>query len=172
MSNSDLETYLEKLEDFDSAMLVTRRGSELRARPMAIASVTDAGRLAFLTSIDSGKVEEITDDPRVNLALQNGSRFMSISGNVMTSRDRARIDALWSATYEPWFPKGKNDPTVTVLEVIPTYAEYWDNSGVQAIEALFQLGKAVLSDETPDFSDDAHDKIDFPAAKRTGTDAS
>ena len=56
MSNSDLETYLEKLEDFDSAMLVTRRGSEIRARPMSIAAVSRKGRLSFLTSVDSGKL--------------------------------------------------------------------------------------------------------------------
>ena len=89
---------------------------------------------------------------------------MSISGNAMTSRNRDSIEELWSAKYEPWFPEGKKDPTVTILEVIPTYAEYWDNSGVHGLKALFELGRAVVGDEMPTFSDDAHDKIDFPAS--------
>jgi general stress protein 26 len=162
MSNSELETYLKKLEEFDAAMLVTRRGPELRARPMAIARRSDSGRLAFLTSVESGKLEEISDDPSVNLALQNASQFMSISGTITVTRDRDRVDELWTAKYEPWFPEGKDDSTITVLDFVPTYAEYWDNSGVQGVKALYELGRAAMSGEVPSFDGEIHDKIDFP----------
>lgn len=161
MNKPELERYLEILENFDSAMLVTRRGSELRARPMDIAERANDGRVSFLTSIESGKIEEITDHPSVSLTLQKASQFMSISGNVMVSRDRGRIDELWSASYAMWFPDGKDDPTVTALEVVPMYAEYWDNSGVQGVQALFELGKAAVSGTEPDFDEDVHDKINF-----------
>jgi general stress protein 26 len=166
MSHSDLENYLKRLKDFDSAMLVTRRGAELRARPMAIAECSEDGRVSFLTSIESDKIGEITDESIVNLALQNASQFMSISGNVLISRETSKIDKLWSASYQPWFPEGKNDPTITVLIVVPTYAEYWDMSGGGGIKALFELGKAAIGGETPKFDDDVHKKIDFPTSNR------
>jgi general stress protein 26 len=165
MNKSNLAHYRELVDDFDTAMLVTKRGAELRARPMAIGSCDEDGRLSFLTSIDSGKLEEITDEPFVNLTLQGENRYLSISGTAMVSRDRQKIDDLWSPAYKVWFPEGKNDPTVTVLEVVPTYAEYWDNSGVNGVRTLLELGRAVVAGEQPDFDDDeVHQKMDFPGS--------
>jgi general stress protein 26 len=162
MTNSDLKQYLEVLDHFDSAMLVTRRGPELRARPMAIAKRHDDGRLSFLTSVDSGKLEEITDESSVNLSMQEGSRFMSVSGAAMVSREREKIEVLWSPAYQPWFPEGKDHPALAVLQVMPTYAEFWDTSGLQGVKSLFQIGKSVFTGETPEFDSDVHQKIDFP----------
>jgi len=162
VNQSDLDKYLEIVENFDSAMLVTQRGSELRARPMAIARCSKRGRLSFLTSIESGKLDEITDEPFVNLSMQGDSQFMSISGTAVVSREREKVDELWSPTYRVWFPDGKDDPTVTVLEVVPTYAEYWDNSGVEGVKSLLEIGKAAIAGETPEFDDDVHEKIEFP----------
>ena len=162
MEKSDLENYLEILESFDTAMLVTLRGNEVRSRPMAIADTSPDGRLWFLTSVESGKLEEITDSPMVNVSMQADSKFLSISGSAVATRDPEKIDQLWSASNNAWFPEGKDDPTLIVLEIVPTYAEYWDMSGVGGIQAILEIGKSIATQEKPEFDDDVHEKLDFP----------
>jgi general stress protein 26 len=162
MEKSDLENYLEILKSFDTAMLVTLRGEEVRSRPMAVADTSPDGRIRFLTSIESGKLEEITDSPMVNVSMQSNSKFLSISGTAVATRDPDMIDKLWSATDNAWFPEGKDDPTVIVLEIVPTYAEYWDRSGIEGVKAFLELGKSVVTQEQPKFDDEVHQKLDFP----------
>ena len=161
MATSDIQNYLDILRTFDNAMLVTRNGNQLRSRPMAIADVEDDGSVWFLTSVDSGKLAEITEHPDANVALQDGQRFLSISGKTMCTRDRSRRKELWSPAYSVWFPEGVEDPSLTVLAIQPTMAEYWDNSGINGMQVLFELGKSLVTDEQPQFDDAVHRKVDF-----------
>ena len=101
MNENDLKRFTEILKRFDTAMLVTRCDSELRSRPMQIADTTEDGRVWFVTNIDSGKLGEVTDNPGVNVALQADSRFLSISGTVRATRDRAKVDELWKGLLRP-----------------------------------------------------------------------
>lgn len=167
MARTDIEHLIEVLQSFDTAMLVTHRDNELRSRPMAIADHAVDGRIWFITSIDSGKIEEITESPNVNVAMQAASRFLSISGTTKVSRDRDRLASLWSLADNAWFPEGKDDPTAVVLEVVPTYAEYWDRSGLESARILFELGKSALSGEKPQLDDGAQQKIEFPESLET-----
>lgn len=158
---SDREQYLDVLQSFDTAMLVTNRDGEMRSRPMAIADHSRDGRIWFLTSIESGKLDELTEAPNVNIAMQAASRFLSVSGTTKVSRDPDKVSQLWSPAYNVWFKDGKNDPNVIVLEVVPTYAEYWDNSGVESISILFELGKSAVTGEKPQFDESIHNKVAF-----------
>ncbi len=162
MDKADLDHYMEILNSFSTAMLVTRRDRELRSRPMAIAEVSEDGAIWFLTSIESGKLEEITDEPFVNLSMQDESSYLSVSGTVMATRDREKVEELWSAADKIWFPEGKDDPSIIVMEVVPTYAEYWDHSGVEGIKSIFEIGKSLVTGEQPEFDDGVHQKLNFP----------
>lgn len=150
------------LKSFDHAMLVTQTGAELRSRPMAVADRTKDGRVWFITNVDSAKLEEITDYPAVNLAMQSDSRFLSISGTVRATRDPRRIDELWNDIQELWFPEGRNDPALILLEVVPTYAEYWDRSGVEAVRFAFDAAKAMVTGRTLGDDEGRHGKLRFP----------
>jgi general stress protein 26 len=162
VNKSGLKQYVEVLKSFDTAMLVTFRGPELRSRPMAIADYSSDGRIWFLTSIESSKLDELTETPNVNVSMQASSRFLSISGTTKATRDPARVTELWSPAYNAWFSDGKNDPDIIVLEVVPTYAEYWDNSGIEGVKTWFELGKSVVTGEEPEFDETVHQKVDFP----------
>jgi len=162
MSESELQRFKREIDRFDHAMLVTRRGeSELRSRPMRIAGSDERGHLWFISSVDSGKLEELTDDPCVNVALQQGQRFMSISGLVRVTRDQDAIDKYWSASQNVWFEKGRADPELVLLEVIPTYAEYWDRTGVEGLKLVLFEARALVTGETLDTDDSQHEKIEF-----------
>lgn len=157
MNEKDLKHFMDVLKTFDTAMLVTRRDRELRSRPMEIVDRTEDGRIWFITSIDSAKLEELTENPDVNVAMQDDPKFLSISGAVRATRDREKVDEVWKESYSAWFPEGRDDPTVVLLEIVPTYVEYWDRSGVDALKFMFS---AVTGDE-PD-AEGAHGKVDFP----------
>lgn len=105
----------ELLDEFDTAMLVTRAADgRLRARPLSFAGEHD-GRLFFSTAADSPKVAELEDDARVAVTMQDRARYVSISGTAEVSDDRALVDRLWRESWRVWFPGGKDDPALRLL---------------------------------------------------------
>lgn len=162
MQHSERKEFLDLLKNFDAAMLVTERDKELRSRPMAIAEATDDGRLWFVTSVDSAKIDEITEHPQVNVTMQANRKFLSVSGTTRATRDPEKIDELWNDALGVWFEEGRDDPELILLEVVPTYAEYWDRSGFEAARFMFEAAKSAITGETVD-EDDAgtHGKVRF-----------
>lgn len=156
------EKLIELLKSFDSAMLVTRTpAGQLRSRPMALADVESDGTLWFMTQSQSGKVEEIAHDDQVNVAMQAPSKFVSLSGQAVAVDNRLKIEELWDEAWKIWFPKGKSDPSLTLLRVRGETGEYWDNSGTSGIKYLIEAGKAYLSGTRPDVEGDPkiHGKV-------------
>jgi len=136
--------------EFDTAMLVTLTAKGgLRARPLSLSSASSLDALYFSTAIDSGKVAELEADPRVVVCLQDKRRFVSVSGVARVERDRALIDRLWSESWRIWFPGGKDDPSLCVLVVEPTDAEYWDLTGSVGLSYAFKLAKGYLTGTRP-----------------------
>lgn len=169
MNERDLNQFTDILKTFDTAMLVTQRGSELRSRPMAIADWTGDGRVWFITNIDSAKLEELTENPEVNVAMQADSRFLSISGTVRATRDRHKVDELWNESHAVWLAEGREDPALVLLEVVPTYVEYWDRSGVEALKFIFSAAKSAVTGDTLDDEEGVHRKLDFPKKESAAT---
>lgn len=159
MSN-DGRKLAELMERFSHAMLTTRRGDELRSRPMAIMDSDSDGRLLFFSNVDSGKLEELRDDPHANVSMQDEARFVSISGALKVFRDSKRAAEVWSESQREWFPAGPEDPALVLIEIEPTYAEYWDRSSVSALQLIFSPSQANL--ESLD-DDTDHGKIRLSA---------
>ena len=154
------EHFYKVVKDFDSGMLVTRAADgHLRSRPMGVAEVTDDGDLFFMTRIDSPKVKELEADPHVNLAIQGKTRFASVSGRARVVRDRAHIDRLWQESWKVWFPEGKDDPALCLLQLSPEDGEYWDNAGAKGLRYLFEAAKAYVEGTTPDVDRDQNARV-------------
>lgn len=116
------------------------------ARPMSIEKADADGTLWFVSAADSHKNQEIADDPRVWLFLQGAthSGFLSLSGTATISRDRAKIDELWSPLMKTWFTKGKDDPRITVIKVKPMAGYYWDTKhGGFVAAAKMMIGASI-----------------------------
>ena len=139
----------ELMKKFSTAMLVTHAtDGRLRARPLSFAGEHD-GRLYFSTSAESAKVEELHDDPRVAITMQDSARYISISGTAELSDDPKLIERLWREPWRVWFPDGKSDPALRILSVAPAVAEYWDQSGARGIKYLIEMAKAYATGTTP-----------------------
>jgi general stress protein 26 len=148
--------FYELLGDFNNAMLVTRMtDGSLRSRPMYVAAIDDDddGAVWFVSSIDSGKVDDMLFDEHVNVAMQGTLEYVSLSGVGEIIEDDERIASLWSDAWEIWFPEGPEDPSLGLIKVIPEHGEYWDFEGGEMFELLFEAGKAYLTDEELDYDE-------------------
>lgn len=116
-------------------------GGSHAARPMAVQEVDEAGHLWFLSASDSHKNLELDADPAVTLYFQGGphSDFLTLSGRAVVSRDRQRIEELWQPVMKTWFTEGKDDPRITVIEVIPADGYYWDTKHGMAVAGIKML---------------------------------
>ena len=115
-------------------------------RPMNVRQVDDEGNLWFLSASDSRKNQELAIDPRVKLYFQGSKHadFMQLNGQATISRDRQKIEELWSKMVETWFTEGKDDPRVTVIKITPTEGYYWDTKHGMAVAGIKMLIGAVI----------------------------
>ena len=163
MSDPDLARFLDLARAFNEAMLVTSRGGELRSRPMAIGNCTNDGRMRFITRDDSGKLSELDTNSKVNAAMQGDGTFLSLSGNARVTKDPGILDDAWNRHQRVWFAEGRDDAHLVAVEIIPTYAEYWDRRSVGILTlALEQLRHAATGETAPeDGHGREHGEVDF-----------
>jgi general stress protein 26 len=129
LREASIRKLAELLQDMNVAMLTTvASDGSLRSRPMATQQGEFDGDLWFFTRASSGKVHEVEEQSRVNLAYAEPSEnsYVSVSGRAELVRDRSRIEDLWSPIYLTWFPSGLEDPELALIRVEVEAAEYWD----------------------------------------------
>ena len=94
-------------------------------------------------------VHELQADGHVNVVMQDGRRFVSVSGVARVVQDRALVEKLWSEAWKVWFPKGKDDPSLCLLVVEPMEAAYWDMTGLHGVRYVFEMAKAYVTGTRP-----------------------
>jgi len=147
LTNQEAIDKLKELVKHEATCLLTTNLSQvpLNTRPMAVQKVCDQGNFWFLSSSDSDKNVEIEKDPRVQLFFLNTSKyeFLSIYGNATITRDRAKIEELWTDIAKAWFEQGKDDPRVTVIKVAPKEGYYWDTKDGKLVSLIKIAASAV-----------------------------
>ena len=120
----------ELMEGIDIAMCTTLGPNGYPvSRPLSTqAAAFDGERVWFFVAADSPKVEEIRAHPKVNLGYVSHAKntYVSLAGDARVYRDQALIDEMWSDALKAYFPRGRTDPNLALLEVMATSAEYWD----------------------------------------------
>ena len=131
-TESSAERVWALIEEIQVAMVVTHdgHGDHLRARPMAAHPARQENAIDFLTDVDAGKVDEVSQNDNVCLAFadQKGRRYVSVTGRANLSNDRNRIKELWSIA-DKAFWRDANDPAIWILRVAPNAAEFWESGG-------------------------------------------
>jgi len=124
----------------------------MHARPMSTQNEPFDGHvLWFFTSAPSGKTAEIQNDQNVNVSYANpgDNAWVSISGKATIVRDRDKIDQYWNAGVKPWFPQGKEDPSLALIRVDVDSAEYWDSASSTLVQVVGYI-KATLTGKAAD----------------------
>jgi general stress protein 26 len=139
------------MQEIKVPMVVTHDGSDgvMRARPMAAHLAPDANAIFFLTDGQATKDNKIDRNDSVCLVFSDirKQHYVSLTGRAELSDDRAKIRQLWSSL-DSAFWSDENDPSIRVLKITPTVAEYWNRTG--AIATAINMVKAALTGSQPE----------------------
>lgn len=159
------EQLYELIDGIETAMLTTRRqDGSLVSRPMQTQARRSGTNLWFMTSLETGKVEEIEAEPQVNLGYyKDGTReFVSVSGRARIIRDRQTIRELYAPDWKAWLGDegghrngGPDDPRIALIEVTADSAAYLKSTHSRPV-ALFQIAKALATGNPPKAGDLGH----------------
>lgn len=135
------------------ATVTTRTADgDLVSRPLAVLERDFDGTVWFFTADPSPKTDDIAHDAHVNVAYVDGQSVVSLAGTATVERDRARIDEFWNPWAEAWFTEGKDDPSVALLRVDATTAEYWHIDKPAVVRAV-EIVKALATGTPPDVAE-------------------
>lgn len=160
-----LDELYELIDDMEIALLTTRRPDGLLVtRPMA---TQDRGPLAdiwFVTNIETFKIEELRQDPNVNLGYYNpGTReWVSVSGRATITQDRAKIRELHQADWRAWFENeggardgGPDDPRLALI-LVEAQAVHYMKAKYSRPRALFEYVRGIVTGTDPDIGREEH----------------
>lgn len=156
--NTELEKFYALIEDLDTAMMTTRRADgHLRSRAMANQKPAEGADLWFVTSADSAKLDDLAQDPHVNLTYYKDRtrEWISVSGTATISRDRATIRKLYQPDWKLWFPDEgdprhgtADDPRFVLIGVRVHAAEFLEVNKPQVV-VLYELVKGWVTGTEP-----------------------
>ncbi|CAF0896565.1 unnamed protein product [Adineta ricciae] len=149
----DLEKLFKIIHNVKYAMLTTvNEDGTLHSRPMVNKQADSFhGELWFFTQRSAHKVTEVkkgSEEVNISYADPENQSYVSISGRADLVDDNTKKRDLWSESLKAWFPKGLDDPDLTLLRITIGEAEYWDSSST-VMQKLYGLAKAtILGDHT------------------------
>jgi general stress protein 26 len=148
----DIDRVWELMKKIGFAMLVTRDGDRLRARPMSAFLERERNAIYFLTDARRHKDEEIARDPHINLSFADASdqKYVSVTGTAAVSNDRAKIKELFSTPAKAWW-ESADDPNIRILKITPDDAEFWDTPG--SVISYVKMAAAAVTGSRPDLGD-------------------
>ncbi|TVY35037.1 Protein bli-3 [Lachnellula cervina] len=160
IDDATIKEKIEGLSEFISAskfgMMTTRHGSSgaLVSRCMALAAKEGGGvDLIFHTNTESGKTDDITSDPHINIAfLNNSGEWASISGTSEIITDRSVVEKYYSSSLKAWLGDlgdgthdgGPKDPRIGVIKVTAQTATYAVNRK-NAISRVAEIAQGVVT---------------------------
>jgi general stress protein 26 len=154
----ELSKLFETIEELETAMLTTRRSDgHLVSRAMANQKHAPGADLWFVTTEGGHKLDELANDPHVNLAYYKDRtrEWVSIAGLARISRDRDTIRQLYAADWKAWFPNEGDprhgtpeDPRMVLIGVDVHSAVYLEINKPQPV-VLYEIAKGWITGTDP-----------------------
>lgn len=143
-TSEGMQKIADLIDGVGPGMLTTRSPDtdKLGSRPMHPLAMDAQGSLWFFTQAQADK-EAPYGDLNLSFAHPDKGTYVSLSGSATLLDDREKIDALWSPMAKPWFPEGKDDPSLRLLRVDVHEAEYWDSSSSKMVRLLAMAASIV-----------------------------
>lgn len=126
--------------------------------PMTAFTEPEAGKIWFYTNTHSGLAQAAQSGTKAMFIVQAKDQELQacIGGTLRARFDAMHRDKFWSPIVAAWFPKGKDDPDLTLLCLDCSDAEIW-LSEQGPIKFGWEIAKANLTGSTPDIG--AHAKV-------------
>jgi general stress protein 26 len=159
---NELAKLYEMIDALDTAMLTTRRrDGHLVSRAMANQKHAPGADLWFVTTGSSGKLEDLTNDPHINLAYYKDRtrEWISVAGIAKISRDREIIRQLYAEDWKIWFPDEGDprhgtaeDPRMVLIGVDVHSAVFLEVNKPQPV-VLYEIAKGWFTGTMPDLGE-------------------
>jgi general stress protein 26 len=155
----ELAKLFEMIDELETAMLTTRRhDGHLVSRAMANQKHAPGADLWFVTAEGSGKLDDLSNDPHINLAYYKDRtrEWISVAGLAKISRDRDTIRQLYASDWKAWFadegdPRHgtPDDPRMVLIGVEVHSAVFLEVNKPQPI-VLYEIAKGWVTGTEPD----------------------
>lgn len=147
-----LEKLVGMIKDIDVALFTTvGEGGYLVSRPLSTKTTAfDGSIIWFFTEADTAKVSELKRNSKVNVAYSSHKKnsYVSFAGDARLNRDRELIHTFWNDALKAFFPKGKDDPNLALIEFMPRTAQYWDGpASLIGKAATFLMARVTGNDD-------------------------
>ena len=138
----------DEIDDVRAVMLgVPSTGQHMR--PMAALASREENRIWFFTKKNSDLVKAAgAGKAHMCLVSEDQDYHACVSGTLAENKSQQHVDRFWSPVVSAWF-HGKDDPELTMLELIPDHAAVWASSD-SSMRFGWEIAKANMSDTEPD----------------------
>ena len=152
-TTDDLERKFWKALESDKTVMLGIDGAEDgHTRPMTAQIRSHKAPLWFFTTKDNALVKKLGSDARAvaTFASKGHELFATLQGSLRVETSREVVDSLWNDSVAAWYPLGKEDPTLALLEFDAQRAEVWrhESSVFTGMRLLF--GGAAKNDRVGD----------------------
>ena len=140
-----IKTLAAMIKEVHFAMLTVQTADgHLHAHPMTTQQVEFDGDIWFIGGKDTEQVRDMAARPQVNVSYSNPDKgvYVSVNGTAQLVENRAKLDELWSDFYQTYFPQGKEDPNIQLIQIHANGAEYWEGNG--KIRSLLAFAKGLV----------------------------
>ena len=139
-------------------------------QPMTHFADQDRSTVWFITSAktDLARVMRADGDRRMHHCVigPDQNYFACLMGRARQSRDEAKLDELWSPMVGAWFPGGRDDPDVMLIQLQLEEASVWATADSSLVFG-FEMARSLLDkDHTPNVGE--HEVLRFGAAAPQG----
>ncbi|MDE0879216.1 MAG: pyridoxamine 5'-phosphate oxidase family protein [Sphingomonas bacterium] len=145
------EKFLDKLKDSPFVMIGLTDSND-HSEPMTAQIDDDQPNTLFFFAGDDNRLAS-GGDAMAQFAAKGHDFFACLNGVVSTDNDRAQIDKLWNNHVEAWFPKGKDDPNLTLLRFDIESAELWETDISLAGRLKMLFGGTIQAKDMPDHAE-------------------
>ena len=144
----------EMISDIGVGMLVTQSGEDLTSRPMQLVQDDYDGTLWMYTSLSSSMVNDIKLNRSVAVVFScpEKSIHVTLSGKAGVRTEPELIDKYWNSFVSAWYPEGRDDKEIALLQIDVSSGEHWKNE-TSKVGYLYKVAKANLTGTTPDMGE-------------------
>lgn len=144
----------ELAKDVDIAMFCSNLGAKpFSSCPMSTQQVEDDGTIWFFSGKDSDHNKDIAKDSAVQLLYSSKvgeSDHLSIFGHAEVTFDRAKAEELMTEMVKVWFPKGVDDPNLSMIKFTPKEGYYWDTQHGKMVAFAKMIAGRITGQEMDD----------------------
>lgn len=134
----------------DHTVMLGANVHDQHTQPMTALPEPANEQIWFFTRGDTDLAQDAAESTQARMVFvsKDGKLFSDVVGTLKTVRDENRIARYWNPMVAAWFPRGKDDPQVSMLCFEPSHGHIWLwETG--SVGLIFELTKANLTHTLP-----------------------